>query len=120
MTDHRDQNPYFDEHRRPGRFDDSYFDDSYFDGHRRSVGSDPDARATNAMWGWVAAAVFLMVVAAVAFGAGHRPGQSGTQTAFNTPAPPPAVTHMTPPTFAPAPVTPAPPISPAPNTPAQR
>jgi len=79
---------------------------------------EADARAGNATWGWVAAAVFLGVVLAVAFGAGHQPGRGGTETAFNGPAPP-AVTHMTAPTFAPAPVTPAAPITPAPNTPAQ-
>jgi hypothetical protein len=80
---------------------------------------DPDARAMNATWGWIAAAIFLVVVLAVAFGIGHQPGQGGMNTASNDTAPP-AASHMmpptnpTPPTFAPAPA------SPAPNTPAQR
>src|SRR4029077_7615655 len=44
---------------------------------------DPDARAMNATWGWIAAAVFIVVVLAVAFGIGHGPNQSGTNTASN-------------------------------------
>lgn len=95
MTDYRD--PYFD-HQRPER-------------------NNPDARVINTTWGWIAAAVFLVVVLAVVFGLGHQPGRNGTNTAMNTPAPPPtATTRMNPPTFAPA--TPAPLITPAPNTPA--
>jgi hypothetical protein len=84
--------------------------DPYFD-HHRPAGFDADARVTNATWGWIAAGVFLVVILAVGFGLGHQPGHGGTNTAMNTPAPPSAVTHMNPPTFAPA--------TPAPNTPAQ-
>lgn len=84
---------------------------------RSAAGFDPDARAANAAWGWIAAAVFLVVVLAVAFGLGHQPSQ-GTQTALNTPAQPPAVTHMNPAGTAPAPATSASPIAPAPNAPA--
>jgi hypothetical protein len=82
---------------------------------------DPDARAMNATWGWIAAALFLVVVLAVAFGIGHQPGQ--VNTASNDSALPPAI-HMAPPLKpAPpanmaAPNTPAP-MLPTPNTPAQ-
>ena len=96
MTDYRDQNPYFDEDRRPAGF-------------------ASDARAKNALWGWVAAAVFLVMVLAVAFGIGHHPSQSGTSTAMNTTAQPPAMTRMTPPATTLG--TPASPITPLPNTP---
>ncbi len=86
---------------------------------RRDVGFSPDARAANAVWGWIAAAVSLVVILAVAFGIGHRPGQTGTNTASNE-ATPPAASRMAPPVTIPAPTTPAQPIPPAPNTPAQR
>jgi hypothetical protein len=89
---------------------------------RRDARFDPDARAVNAAWGWIAAAVFVVVILAVAFGIGHQPGQLGTNTASND-VRPPAVNHMSPPIAAPVPVTPAPttapPITPAPNTPTQ-
>jgi hypothetical protein len=87
---------------------------------RRAPPRDPDARAMNATWGWIAAAVFLVVVLAVAFGIGHQPNQV---TASNNVAPP-AATHMAPPppTMAPAPgpatTTAQPPITPAPAAPA--
>jgi hypothetical protein len=99
---------------------------------RRDAKFDPDTRAVNAAWGWVAAAVFLVVVLAVAFGIGGRPGQSGqlgTNTAANDTMPP-AASHMAPPgyispsTITPAPTSPAPAtatapaVTPAPNTPA--
>jgi hypothetical protein len=92
---------------------------------RREAKFDPDARAANAAWGWIAAAVFLVVVLAVAFGIGHQPGQLGTNTASNE-VTPPAATRMAPPpsamsptTITPAPTTtPAPAITPAPTTPA--
>jgi hypothetical protein len=78
----------------------------------------PDARASNATWGWVAAAVFVVVILAVAFGIGHRPDQINTASNDTTP---PAVTHMPPPTLAPAPnptIAPAPAAPITPNTPA--
>jgi len=92
---------------------------------RREAKFDPDARAANAAWGWVAAAVFLVVVLAVAFGIGHQPGQIGTHTASND-VTPPAATRMAPPsnsmsptTVTPAPMTtPAPALTPAPTAPA--
>jgi hypothetical protein len=90
---------------------------------QRNAPHDPNARPMNAAWGWIAAAVFLVVVLAVAFGIGHQPGGLGTNTASNDT--PPAVTHMAPPAspgppaFAPAPTTSTPaPLAPTPNTPA--
>src|ERR1700682_2574897 len=50
---------------------------------RRDPAYDPDARAMNATWGWIAAAIFIVVVLAVAFGIGHEPNQLGTSTASN-------------------------------------
>jgi hypothetical protein len=82
---------------------------------RRDPAYDPDARAMNATWGWIAAAVFIVVVLAVAFGIGHEPGQSGTNTASND-VTPPAATRMAPP-LAPAPPATAPIVTPAPATP---
>jgi hypothetical protein len=83
---------------------------------------DPDASAANAAWGWIAAAVFVVVVLAVAFGIGHQPGQTGINTASNDVTPPaatrmapPAATRMGPPAMSPAPITPVP----TPNSPAQ-
>ena len=84
----------------------------------------PNVRAANAAWGWIAAAVFLVVILAVAFGVGHRPGQLGTNTASNDVAPPaatlmaPRATVLSPSTTA-GPGTPTPPLTVAPNIPAQ-
>ncbi len=72
----------------------------------------PNARTANVAGGWVAAAVFLVIILAVAFGIGHQPGGIGTNTASNDIAPP-AATHMAPP----AGLLP-PPVMPAPNMPA--
>jgi len=87
---------------------------------RRDPVYDPDARAMNATWGWIAAAVFIVVVLAVAFGIGHGPNQSGTNTASND-VTPPAATRMAPPLSpaTPAPTTPTP-TTPTPNSPAAR
>jgi hypothetical protein len=73
---------------------------------------DPNAR------GWIAVAVFLVVVLAVAFGIGHQPGQFNT--ASNDATPP--ATHMAPPPvrMAPNPAVTNPavaPPAPAPATP---
>ncbi len=46
----------------------------------------------NASWGWIAGAVFLVIVFAIAFGVGHEP----SRTASNEVAPPPAAHHMSP------------------------
>jgi hypothetical protein len=72
---------------------------------------DPNVRGTNATWGWIAGAVFLVVVLAIAFGIGHSPNQSGTNVANNTPP----ATQMAPapngpanPAYTPAPMSPRP------------
>lgn len=83
---------------------------------QRNEPYDPDARAMNATWGWVAAAVFIVVVLAVAFGFGHRPGETGTNTAFND-TNPPAVTRMAPPVNTAPSTAPAPTAIPAPVAP---
>jgi hypothetical protein len=84
---------------------------------RREPPYDPDAKAMNAAWGWIAAALFLVVVLAVAFGIGREPGAINTASNDSTP---PAVQHMTPPA-APGPTTITPaapmPITPAPSAP---
>jgi hypothetical protein len=87
---------------------------------RRDAKFDPDTRAANAAWGWIAAAVFLVVVLAVAFGIGHQPGQLGTNTASNDITAPPATHMMAPPAnnMSPTTITPAPSTNPAPVTPA--
>lgn len=105
---------------------------NFDDQPRRGLSEDRNARVghptMNAAWGWIAAAVFLVVVLAMAFGIVHRPGQTGTNTASND-ATPPAMTRMAPPTANPGPNaatapaslgTPAIPITPTPNSPAQR
>ncbi len=84
---------------------------------RQDTRFDPDMRSANAAWGWIAAAVFLVVVLAIAFGAGHK-GQLGTNTASNDTAAPPAMTRMSPSPAAPAPSTTAPTSPATPNAPA--
>jgi hypothetical protein len=91
------------------------------DPSRGNAPYDPVARPMNAAWGWVAAAVFLVVVLAIAFGVGHQPGSYNT--AANDQTSPPAA-RMAPPVTPAAPVTtqtptfaPAP-IAPTPNAPA--
>jgi hypothetical protein len=74
---------------------------------RRDTPFDPAARTANAAWGWIAGAVFIAVVLAVALGLAHRPNPN-TSTAANEPAPP-AVNQMAPPATKPM----APPNSPA-------
>ena len=92
---------------------------------RRDPAFDPDARTMNATWGWITAAVFIVVVLAVAFGIGHEPGQSGTNTAAND-VTPPAATRAAPPLTMAPPANPAPPaatpapVTPTPNSPAAR
>lgn len=106
-------------------FDYRYPEDPF----RNNSQLDSNLGAPSAAWGWIAAAVFLVVVLAVAFGFGHKPGQLGTNTASND-ITSPAAAHMAPlaavppPSAAPASGTPTPrvtavPNSPAPNSPAQ-
>ena len=78
---------------------------------------DPDARTANSAWGWIAGAVFVVIVLAVAFGIGRQPNQPGTDTLANN-MNPPAANHITPP-LAPTPNSPAAPqLAPAPGNPA--
>jgi hypothetical protein len=107
MADYRDPNFVY---RSPG-------DDPL----TRDAKLDPAGRAGKVAWGWTAAAIFLVVVFAVAFGASYWPRQGGTHTAANDVTPPAAI-HIAPPapvpapTFAPTPPPPAaPPITPQPN-----
>ncbi len=72
----------------------------------RNTTYDPDTRGSGTSWGWIAAALFLVVVLAIVFGVKHEPNQ---QTASNEP---PASSHMTNP--AAPPMTPGQPSTPAP------
>jgi len=63
----------------------------------RNMGYEPAERGTGTSWGWIAGAVFLVIVLALAFGVGHEP----TRVASNHASPPPQ-------TSGPAPGTPAP------------
>jgi hypothetical protein len=88
------------------------------DPSRRNGEMDPDLRAANVVWGWLVAAIFVVVVLAVAFGIARQPGQIGTNTASNDITAPPAATHMAPPAAQQASkpaTTMAPPMGPAPN-----
>ena len=90
------------------------------DPFRNNPNLDPNTRAPSAAAGWIAAAVFLIIVLAVAFGYGHRPDNLGTKTAANDMSPG-AATHMAQPATIPPPSTatgtPTPPITYAPNSP---
>ncbi len=100
---------------------------------RRDAKFDPDLRSSNTAWGWIAAAIFAVVVLAVAFGFEHQPG--GTNNVASNDATPPAATRMAPnpatpnpatmappamapTTMAPVPANPAPPITPGAPAPA--
>ena len=74
MTDYRDPN---------NRLDPAYRDPT------GRLDMDRDARSSNAMWGWIAGAVFLVLVLAVIFGLGGN-----DRTASNTSSPPAATTGM--------------------------
>jgi cytoskeletal protein RodZ len=95
-------------------------------GNGNNMRADPDTRVANSAWGWIAGAVVLVVLLAVAFGIGHQPSQNGTETALNSPAQQSSGTGMNRnnnPASAPAPHTtapdatnPAPPVTFAPNS----
>ena len=73
-----------------------------------NVGYEPAGR--NAGWGWIAAAVFLVVILAIAFGVGHS---SNDRVAMNNASTPPAaMTH--PPGAAPLAPSPTPGLTPPP------
>jgi len=80
----------------------------------RNASYDPEARRQTAAWGWIAAAVFLVVVLAIAFGVRHKPNQ---QTAANN-MPPAAIGLAPPPVSTPSPSpTVPPPMAPTPAPP---
>ncbi len=66
---------------------------------RRDMRYDEDARTSNAAWGWIAGAVFVVVVLAVAFGIGHTSNPNMNTAANDTT--PPAATRMAPPATSP-------------------
>jgi hypothetical protein len=92
-------------------------DPLYRDDQLRREASYESARGYNATWGWIAGALFLVIILAVAFSVGREP----SQTAMNetnppaTSASPPSTTGMAPSTN-PSPTRPAP--APAPAQPA--
>jgi hypothetical protein len=71
------------------------------------------ARSYNAAWGWIAGALFLVIILAVAFSVGREP----SQTAMNETSPPATsgTTGMAPPAANPGPVRPAPAPTPPAN-----
>jgi hypothetical protein len=74
----------------------------------RNTGYEPVERSPGTTWGWIAGAVFLVIVLALAFGVGHEP----SRVASNNASPPE--------TSAPAPSMmpgPTPPPSQVPNRP---
>lgn len=81
---------------------------------RQDTPYDLNARSSNATWGWIAGAVFLVVIIALAFGIGRSPNQAGSKVANNTPpvtsqpAPGPGNRSFTPAPVNPAPTNPAP------------
>jgi hypothetical protein len=50
----------------------------------RNTGYEPAGRGTGINWGWIAGAMFLVIVLALAFGVGHEP----SRVASNNPPPP--------------------------------
>ncbi len=84
----------------------------------RNTGYEPAASdRMRARWGWIAGAVFLVVILGIAFGVGHDHNHVASNDAA-----PPAATHMPPPAAAvnPAPGLarpPAPAPAPAPSRP---
>jgi hypothetical protein len=50
----------------------------------RNTGYEPAERGTGTTWGWIAGAMFLVIVLALAFGVGHEP----SRVASNNAAPP--------------------------------
>jgi hypothetical protein len=87
---------------------------------------EPATGRAGTPWGWIAAAVFLVIVLGIAFGVGHEPNRLAMNEAVSPPVthpspltPPAGLTNparpMTP-GLAPAPA----PLAPAPATPTQQ
>ena len=103
MTDYRNISPDFRDPEDP---------------FRRDPILSPDVGAEDTAWGWVAAALFILVLLAVGLGIWGKPPQGGVNTASND-LNAPAVTRMAPPAPMPTPsMAPTPPITAAPVTPA--
>jgi hypothetical protein len=83
-----------------------------------NTGSERAERRTTAGWGWIAGAVFLVIVLAVAFGVGHEPtrvaSNDTTQSAPTRMAPPAGTTNPAAPSIVPG-LAPPPATTPAPN-----
>ena len=82
---------------------------------------DLNARGGSSVWGWIAGAVFLVIILALAFGSSRAPNQAGANNmadnntvAHSQPAPVPSGPAGT--AFSPVPVNPA---NPTPLNPAQ-
>jgi hypothetical protein len=87
----------------------------------RNTPYDLNAGSDNTAWGWVAGAVFVVLLLALAFGIGHKPNQAGPNTfANNTPPatiqPAPAPSGPASSAYSPTPINPA---NPAPLSPTQ-
>ena len=81
------------------------------DPNRLDVPEDPNVRGNNATLGWIAGAVFLVVVLSLVFGFGHPTNQAGPNMANNTPPASrmaPAPSGPANPAFTPAPTNPVP------------
>jgi hypothetical protein len=65
----------------------------------RNAGYEPAERNSGTSWGWIAGAVFLVIVLALAFGVGHEPSRVASNAPPpETSAPPPsALPGLTPP-----------------------
>jgi hypothetical protein len=81
-------------------------------------GCEPAERRTSTGWGWIAGAVFLVIVLAVAFGVGHEPtrvaSNDTTQSAATRMAPPAGTMNPAAPSLVPG-LAPPPATTPAPN-----
>jgi hypothetical protein len=93
----------------------------YRDANDSFYGYEPAERRTStgwAGWGWIAGAMFLVIVLAVAFGVGHQPtrvaSNDTTQSAPTRMAPPAGTMNPAAPSVVPG-LTPPPATTPAPN-----
>jgi hypothetical protein len=68
-------------------------------------GFEPADRGDGSSWGWIAGAVFLVVVLALAFGVGHEPSRVASNDVappqMSSPATPAPMPGLTPPAQAP-------------------
>ena len=94
------------------------------DPSRRDSPYDLNARSGNVASGWIAGAVFLVIILGLAFGIGHMPNHGNSNTVANNtppaatqPAPSGPATHTYSPTLMSPPQNQAPAQSPAPAQP---